>query len=222
MTLAALVLAAVPASARAQVQVGVPSIQKPIDNARNAVAKTNEQTKAAERAEQAMKAEAATQKQATQKQATPPSPGQATKAAPAPAAAGRGAQAPGRDSASTGGRRGEVTLYREVFTYAAGSRRDPFVSLMLSGELRPILSDLSVTGITHDPEGRRSVALLVDASTGDSYRVRVGQTLGRMKVAAIAMESVTLTIDEFGLSRSETLVIDKSRKAGAAPAPRRP
>ena len=92
---------------------------------------------------------------------------------------------------------------------------------MLSGELRPIFSDLILTGVIFDSEGPRSVALLVDGSTGESYRVKVGQTLARMKVTKIGMQDITFSIDEFGLSRSETLIVDKTRK-GPAAAPRRP
>lgn len=110
---------------------------------------------------------------------------------------------------------------REVFTYSAEGRRDPFVSLMLSGELRPVITDLSLTGVIYDAAPGRSIALLVDNSTGESYRVRAGQTLGRMKVARISLESVTFDIDEFGLSRSETLMIDRTKKA-APPATGRP
>ena len=125
-------------------------------------------------------------------------------------------------SASQSGRgRPAVTILREAFVYEVRGRRDPFVSLMLSGELRPIFTDLKLTGVIFDSNPRQSVALLVDVSTSESYRVRVGQTLGRMKVSKIGLEDITFDIDEFGLSRSETLIIDKTKKAGA-PASRRP
>lgn len=127
------------------------------------------------------------------------------------------------DSAAlqSSGRQNRVAIYRESFRYLAGGRRDPFISLMSSGALRPIITDLSLVGVIYDAEGKRSVALLVDASTGESFRVRVGQALARMTVTKIGMQDITFSIDEFGLSRSETLIIDRAKKAGA-PAPRRP
>jgi hypothetical protein len=200
-------------------QVTPPVGKAPINAARTAVQKTNEQTKAAERVG------GTTQKAA-------PAPTQKAGTAPTQKAAGRGApqgRSGGRpDTASgtvvqAGARRNQVVVMRETFSYGAGGRRDPFVSLMATGELRPILTDLVLTGVVFDDErGRRSIALLVDVSTGQSYRVRVGQTLGRMTVTRISREDITFSIDEFGLSRSETLSIDKSSKAGAAPATRRP
>jgi hypothetical protein len=42
-----------------------------------------------------------------------------------------------------------------------------------------------------------------------------------MKVAKIGTESITLNIDEFGFSRQETLLLDRTRKSGSAPG-RRP
>ena len=151
---------------------------------------------------------------------------QQKKAAGAPQKASGAAQkAPAVGKADTAGqgasRRGRVVIYREAFAYTMGAERDPFMSLMLSGELRPILTDLVLTGVIYDPEGRRSVALLVDGSTGESYRIRVGQTLARMKVTKIGLQDITFSIDEFGLSRSETLIIDKTRK-GPVAAQRRP
>ena len=49
---------------------------------------------------------------------------------------------------------GKVVLRREVFAYDQSGRRDPFVSLMTVGELRPMISDLAITGILIDPTGR--------------------------------------------------------------------
>ena len=63
--------------------------------------------------------------------------------------------------------------------------------------------------------------MLIDNSTGETYGVRLGDQLARMKVSRIGIQDITFTIDEFGLSRSETLIIDKTLKAGA-PAARRP
>jgi hypothetical protein len=96
---------------------------------------------------------------------------------------------------------------REHFAYEPGGRRDPFVSLMSIDELRPVITDLRIVAIAFDPTGRNSVAVLRDMSTKDKdqYRIRVGQSLGRMRVASIARKHVVFTIEEFGFSRQEKL-----------------
>jgi len=108
---------------------------------------------------------------------------------------------------------GKVVLRREVFSYEQSGRRDPFVSLMTVGELRPMISDLAISGILIDPTGRNSVAVLRDVTSREQYRVKVGQQLGRMRVARITQKAVTFTIEEFGFSRQQELAMDDSNQA---------
>ena len=163
-----------------------------------------------------------------------PAPSPAPVAAPAPArpapaaAAVAGRSMPG-DSVRRGGTRSvavtvagtgteqpgasDVTLYRETFAYARRGRRDPFVSLMLTGELRPMIADLMLVGVAFDHSGRNSVAIMRDVTTKEQYRVRVGQGIGRMRVAQIQPKQVVFTIEEFGFSRQEVLALGDSTKA---------
>ena len=106
-----------------------------------------------------------------------------------------------------------VVFTREVYQYDAGGRRDPFVSLLSSGDLRPMLSDLKLVGIVYDPTGRRPIAVMRDVTTKDQYRVTVGQQLGRMRVTRIQPKSVIFTIEEFGYSRQEVLALGDSTGA---------
>jgi hypothetical protein len=101
---------------------------------------------------------------------------------------------------------------RETFAYDRGGRRDPFISLMGTSELRPLISDLRIVGILQDASGRSSVAILRDLNTKEQYRIRTGQSLGRMRVAHIAQKSVTFTIEEFGYSRQEMLQLTDSKQ----------
>jgi hypothetical protein len=103
-----------------------------------------------------------------------------------------------------------VTFDREVFQYTAGGRRDPFVSLLTSDEIRPLLSDLRLTAIAYDLHGRNSVAVLRDIGTKAQYRVKVGSPIGRMRVVRIDPKVVTFVIEEFGYSRQETLAMGDS------------
>lgn len=100
-----------------------------------------------------------------------------------------------------------VTFNREVFHYDAAGRRDPFLSLVKSSEIRPTLTDLRLTTIAFDPLGRNSVAVLRDLGTKEQYRVKVGTTLGRMRVVRIEPKVVTFALEEFGFSRQESLAI---------------
>lgn len=104
-------------------------------------------------------------------------------------------------------------LMREVYTYDDGGRRDPFLTLLTSSEIRPMLVDLRLGGIIFDPSGRRSVAVMRDLGTKQQYRVTVGMTLGRMRVAEIRRRAVIFAIEEFGFSRRDSLVLGDSTKA---------
>ncbi len=101
----------------------------------------------------------------------------------------------------------DVVIEREVFSYMSGGRRDPYVSLMSSNELRPLLSDIRVTAIAWDPTGKNSIAIIRDSFSGAQYRARVGQQLGRMKVSAITAKAVQFSIEEYGFSRTESLKV---------------
>ena len=106
-------------------------------------------------------------------------------------------------------------IMREVFAYDAGGRRDPFVSLLTSTELRPTVADLKLVVVLFDETGRRPVAVMRDVSTNTQYRVTTGMTLGRMRVAEIKRRSVIFTIEEFGLNRQDSLVLGDTTKARA-------
>lgn len=116
-----------------------------------------------------------------------------------------------RDSA------GNLVFRREVYTYPRSGRRDPFVSLILSGDIRPLVSDLEIAGIMYDPTGRNSFATLKDASTGVLYRARVGSVFGRVRVTAIRQREVAVAVDEFGFTRQEVLSITVPSRGGRTP-----
>ncbi len=124
------------------------------------------------------------------------------------------AEAPGTTSqgASTLAPGAMQPVTREVFSYEADGRRDPFFSLILTEDLRPLLSDLKLVGILYEASGRRSVAIMRDILTNAQYRVNAGMTLGRMRVAQIKPRAVIFTIDEFGLSRQDSLFLVDSSK----------
>ncbi|HEX9128468.1 MAG TPA: hypothetical protein VF850_04830 [Gemmatimonadaceae bacterium] len=133
-------------------------------------------------------------KPATKRASLPPAPDPRKPAVPA-------APNPAVDSGP------KVLINREVFSYDGDGRRDPFVSLLTTSDLKPLLTDLKLVGVAYDPRGQNSVAVLRDVTSRDQYKVRVGQTIGRMRVAAIQPKAVIFTIEEFGYSRQELLPI---------------
>jgi hypothetical protein len=112
---------------------------------------------------------------------------------------------------------GRIILRREVYNYPSQGRRDPFASLIVSGDMRPLLADLEVAGIIIDPAGRNSVATLKDKSTGELYGVRVGTVIGRIRVTAIRQREVGVAVDEFGFTRQETLSITPPQRGQRVP-----
>jgi hypothetical protein len=222
---AALLLAGLAAGLEAQ---SAPPISAPKNAARRAVSAANARTAAQQNVDaqtpSGNAAKPAAPRPAGPRPAAPQPAAQSTAGKPATgqsAAPTRGAATPTLAVADTArgtrsttvaerGGRNEVTFRREVYGYESGGRRDPFMSLLASGELRPILSDLRLVAVAYDPTGRNSVAIMRDQSTKDQYRVKVGQSLGRMRVAQIQPKSVTFVIEEFGYSRREELVLGDS------------
>lgn len=106
---------------------------------------------------------------------------------------------------------GKRTIEREVFNYSSGGRRDPMLSLVTSGDIRPLLAELELVAIIFDEGGSNHIALLRNIGgskdKGKQYRIRVGQSLGRMRVTQITRKEVVFTLDEFGFSRQQRLSV---------------
>jgi hypothetical protein len=139
--------------------------------------------------------------------AAPPQSAPTTKpAAPATSPAAQNTQVVQQGTAKPATSAAEPTVMRESFDYARDTRRDPFVSLMTTSDLRPTLTDLRLTGILYDLSGRRPVAILRDIA-GGQWRVTTGMTLGRMRVAQIKPKTIIFTIEEFGFNRQDSLIL---------------
>jgi hypothetical protein len=102
-------------------------------------------------------------------------------------------------------------IMREDFDYDAEGRRDPFVSLLVTTDLRPTLQELRLVSILYDETGRRPIAVMRDGSN-TQYRVTTGMTLGRMRIALITRRAVIVNIEEFGLNRTDSLVLGTTNR----------
>ncbi len=169
--------------------------------ARNAAAKTDQHTRAMQEPVRAARS------------AEEPTGGQSNpqvvnaQSAGAPGAGRNGDKA----SVTVRGGKDEVGFRREAFDYERSGRRDPFLSLLHSNDLRPMINDLKLVAVLYDPVGR-SWAVMRDMTTKEQYRVKVGQQLGRMRVIQIHPKSVTFTIEEIGFSRQQTLALNDSKE----------
>lgn len=194
MTRTLLVFGWLAATAPAALAQSVPNIMKPKQAAQRAVAATNAQVEANSKLPADTVVQPTHGQQAVERVTARDSAAGSAAVSEAPA------------------RRAEAGFERETFAYDRSGRRDPFISLMNTSELRPLVSDLRLVGVTFDEGGRGSIAVLRDLGTKDQYRVRVGQSLGRMRVSAINPRAVVFTIEEFGYSRQETLALGDSNK----------
>jgi hypothetical protein len=145
--------------------------------------------------------------QASAQASSRPNPGTTAKPRPQPPVPGAKGSVPAPARAAAADTAPRVLINREIYAYDGDGRRDPFVSLLTTSDLRPLLSDLKLVAVAFDPRGRNSVAVLRDPTSKTQYRVKVGQTIGRMRVAAIQEKAVIFTIEEFGYSRQELLPI---------------
>ncbi len=106
----------------------------------------------------------------------------------------------------------ETQLVRESFAYT-GARRDPFASLLRSGDVRPFPQDLRVRVINFDPQyPQRSVVTVQDTAAGRRYTLRVGDQVGRVRVVEIRATEIVISIEEFGVERQQVLPIRRRQE----------
>jgi hypothetical protein len=130
-------------------------------------------------------------------------------AKPQPRAKADSAASAARDTAAKSDSAASIALVREVYSYEGGGR-DPFLSLLKSGDIRPLLSDLRLVGIYYDSRyPARSVAVLRDVTNSKIYRVKPAAIIGRLKVTTIRPREIVFTVQEFGFERQETLSLAK-------------
>lgn len=110
----------------------------------------------------------------------------------------------------------ELVFEREVFVYPSYQRRDPFTPLLGEGESGPRFEEVRLVGIVFSTDPDRSVATLGPKSgsgggeqAGRYYRVRRGDTLGRMRILEIQERRVVLEVEEFGMTEQHILELPR-------------
>ena len=133
-----------------------------------------------------------------------PAPAGARGAAPAaPAAAQRPAAHDTVDSMAIA-----IDYRREVYNYQ-GASRDPFASLLSENATQTTVNDLRLVAIAYDARGGASVATVRDKNSPRPYRLRRGDTIGRLRVIQIRPYEVVFQVEEFGFERQEVLQLQR-------------
>lgn len=123
----------------------------------------------------------------------------------------------------------QLVFEREVFSYPAFQRRNPFSPLTTETD-GPRFDDVELRMVILVEDGPGSVATLALRGTGGrtaaqgaaarTFRVREGDVLGNMRIRTIRLREIVVEVDEFG--QRETRVLELRRQepeatAGDAP-----
>jgi hypothetical protein len=129
------------------------------------------------------------------------------------------AQEPGQEPPPGPPPEPELVFEREVFSYPAFARRNPFIPLEgTQGGLR--FEQLSLIGIMYSDDPTASVAVVSTGGyaiaedgtltpvEGDAYNVKVGQRIGNstITVREIQRDRVMVDVEEFGLTERRTMI----------------
>lgn len=107
----------------------------------------------------------------------------------------------------------ELSYRREVFEYRRAGRSDPFRSLARAADLGVRMEDLSLLGVLYEPNGG-SVAVVSRGEKTAPLRLRLGQSVGGVRVVAIRPRSVDVLVEDFGIARRETIELRSTEKKG--------
>lgn len=102
-----------------------------------------------------------------------------------------------------------IDVARETFVYQGGSR-DPFNSLMTRTSSGPELVDLQLVGVYENMQAPlNSVVVLREKVGNKRHKLRIGDRLGRMRLAQIRSRDAVFMVQDFGSERQETLSLPK-------------
>jgi len=109
----------------------------------------------------------------------------------------------------------QLVFEREVFSYPAFQRRNPFTPL--TGDTDgPRFEEMELQMVILVEDGPGSVATLgvrgsgAQRAAGRTYRVREGDVLGNMRIRTILLREVVVEVDEFG--QRDTRVLELRRQ----------
>ena len=123
----------------------------------------------------------------------------------------------------------ELVFEREVFGYPTFQRRNPFITLTGADQGGPRFQQLRLMGIIFSETPSESLAVLgtstvemsEDATTvtvqeGQSWYLKVGQSVGNIRIVEIRREQVVVEVEEFGLTEQKIMQL-QTRRLGGTP-----
>ena len=121
----------------------------------------------------------------------------------------------------------ELVFQREVFTYPAYQRRNPFRPLVAGDEGGPRFEQLRVVGIIYSDDPAASVAIIgtsavsmspdgsqMTVTEGRSWYVKAGQTIGNIRIVEVRRDQVVVEVEEFGLTEQRIMQLQTRRLGG--------
>ncbi len=121
----------------------------------------------------------------------------------------------------------ELVFSREVFTYPAYERRNPFTPLISGDIAGPRFEELSLLGIVYFTNPELSIALFGIGNQGaadptgtaaayETLRAHVGEVVGNMRVVEIQRMHVIVEVEDFGLTEQRTMELPKLGRGGSS------
>lgn len=121
----------------------------------------------------------------------------------------------------------ELVFEREVFAYPGYQRRNPFKPLVAGSEGGPRFEHLRLMGILYSGDPSGSVAVLgtskvsisedgtsVTVDQGESWYLKVGQSIGNVRILEIRPAQVVVEVEEFGLTEQKIMQLETRRLGG--------
>lgn len=115
----------------------------------------------------------------------------------------------------------QLVFEREVFSYPAQARRNPFRPLTGPGDAGPRFEELVLLGAITSGDPATSVALLAvgtGAQPTQTYRLRVGQRLGNTRIVEIrSSREIVVVVEEFGLQDRRVMQVRRTAPEATPP-----
>jgi hypothetical protein len=120
-----------------------------------------------------------------------------------------------------------LVFEREVFTYPTFQRRNPFLALTADNQGGPRFEQLRLMGIIFSEIPSESVAIIgtstvnmsedgatVTVLDGLSWYLKVGQSIGNLRIVEVRRDQVVVEVEEFGLTEQKIMQLQTRRMGG--------
>lgn len=121
----------------------------------------------------------------------------------------------------------DLVFEREVFHYPSYERRNPFKPLVAADQGGPRFEQLRLMGIIHSDDPALSLAVLgtstvttsedgssVSVTNGRSWYLKIGQSVGNVRVIEIRQDQVVVEVAEYGLTEQKIMQLETRRLGG--------